>query len=414
MTAPTLDPSGAPARTATAVFTGIGVTAPNGLGAEAWWDAVLRGESGIRPLTRFDASGYPVRLAGEIPGFVDEDHVPSRLLPQTDRVTRLSLAAAKEALDDAGADPAQLPDYAAGVVTASSAGGFEFGQRELEALWSKGGQYVSAYQSFAWFYAVNSGQISIRHGLRGPSGVIVTEGAGGLDAVAQARRQLRKGASLMVTGAVDASICPWGWAAHLAEGRMSQVQDPARAYLPFDAEASGHIVGEGGALLVLEDADAARARGARTYGSFAGYAATFDGPDTPRLADAARLALADAGLDAADVDVVFADAAGERAADRAEAEAITALFGPRGVPVTAPKSMTGRLLSGGASLDLAAALFTLRDQVVPPTTGTVRPADDCPLDLVTGAPRTGTALRTALVLARGRGGFNAAAVVRAA
>ncbi|MGR4884252.1 ketosynthase chain-length factor [Streptomyces sp. LARHCF249] len=415
MTAAAPAPSGAPeARTATAVFTGVGVTAPNGLGAEAWWAAVLRGESGIRPLTRFDASGYPVRLAGEIPGFVDADHVPSRLLPQTDRVTRLSLAAAKEALDDAGADPAQLPEYAAGVVTASAGGGYEFGQRELEALWSKGGQYVSAYQSFAWFYAVNSGQISIRHGLRGPSGVLVTEGAGGLDAVAQARRQLRKGAALMVTGAVDASLCPWGWAAHLAEGRMSQVPDPARAYLPFDAEASGHVVGEGGALLVLEDAEAARARGARTYGSFAGYAATFDGPDTPRLADAARLALADAGLDAAEVDVVFADAAGERAADRAEAEAITALFGPRGVPVTAPKSMTGRLLSGGASLDLAAALFTLRDQVVPPTTGTVRPADDCPLDLVTGAPRTGGVLRTALVLARGRGGFNAAAVVRAA
>lgn len=414
MTAPTLDPSGAPARAATAVFTGVGVTAPNGLGAEAWWGAVLRGESGIRPLTRFDASGYPVRLAGEIPGFVDADHVPSRLLPQTDRVTRLSLAAAQEALDDAGADPARLPEYGAGVVTASSAGGYEFGQRELEALWSKGGQHVSAYQSFAWFYAVNSGQISIRHGLRGPSGVIVTEGAGGLDAVAQARRQLRKGATLMVTGAVDASLCPWGWAAHLAEGRMSTVADPARAYLPFDAEAAGHVVGEGGALLVLEDAESARARGARAYGSFAGYAATFDGPDTPRLADAARLALADAGADAAEVDVVFADAAGERAADRAEAEAITAVFGPRGVPVTAPKSMTGRLLSGGASLDLAAALFTLRDQVIPPTTGTVRPADDCPLDLVTGGPRRGAALRTALVLARGRGGFNAAAVIRAA
>ncbi|MET9887873.1 ketosynthase chain-length factor [Streptomyces sp. NPDC006430] len=414
MTAATLDQSGAPVKTATAVFTGVGVTAPNGLGARAWWDAVLRGESGIRPLTRFDASGYPVRLAGEVPGFVDEDHVPSRLLPQTDRVTRLSLAAAKEALDDADADPAQLPEFAAGVVTASSAGGFEFGQRELEALWSKGGQYVSAYQSFAWFYAVNSGQISIRHGLRGPSGVIVTEGAGGLDAVAQARRQLRKGAALMVTGAVDAGICPWGWSAHLAEGRMSRVPDPARAYLPFDADASGHVIGEGGALLVLEDAEAARARGARVYGSFAGYAATFDGPDTPRLVDAARLALADAGLAPGDVDVVFADAAGERAADRVEAEAITALFGPYGVPVTAPKSMTGRLLSGGASLDLAAALFTLRDQVIPPTTGTARPADDCPIDLVTGAPRTGTALRTALVLARGRGGFNAAAVVRAA
>lgn len=131
--------TGTPARTAEAVVTGIGVAAPNGLGTEAWWAATLRGESGIRPLTRFDAGGYPVKLAGEVPGFVDADHVSSRLLPQTDRVTRLSLAAAKEALDDAGADPARLPDHAAGVVTANSFGGFEFGQRELEALWSKGG-----------------------------------------------------------------------------------------------------------------------------------------------------------------------------------------------------------------------------------------------------------------------------------
>ncbi|MFD7554694.1 beta-ketoacyl synthase N-terminal-like domain-containing protein [Streptomyces sp. NPDC059835] len=336
----------------TAVFTGIGVAAPGGLGTAAWWAAVLRGESGIGPVTRFDASPYPVRIAGEVPGFVDEDHVSSRLLPQTDRVTRLSLAAAQEAIDDSGAEIAALPPYAAGVVTANSSGGFEFGHRELQALWSQGPQHVSAYQSFAWFYAVNSGQISIKHGLRGASGVVVSEQAGGLDAVAHARRQLRKGARLVVTGGLDSTLCPWGWAAHLAGGSMSTVPDPARAYLPFDEDASGHVV--------------------------------------------------------------FADAAGERAADRAEAEAIAAVFGPYTVPVTAPKSMAGRLSSGGAALDLAAALLALRDQVVPPTTGTVRPAADCPVDLVTGTPRTGKALRTALVLARGRGGFNAAAVVRAA
>ncbi|MFD4263888.1 ketosynthase chain-length factor [Streptomyces sp. NPDC058534] len=414
MTTATLD---RPAQRATtgattgSVVTGIGVMAPNGLGTEAWWAATLRGESGIRPLTRFDASRYPVRIAGEIPGFVDEDHLPSLLLSQTDRVTRLSLTAAKEALDDAGSDPATLPDYGAGVVTASSAGGFEFGQRELQALWSKGGQYVSAYQSFAWFYAVNTGQISIRHQLRGSSGVVVAEQAGGLDALAHARRQIRKGARLMVTGGVDSALCPWGWAAHLATGHLSPAADPARAYRPFDAQADGHVVGEGGALFVLENAPAARERDARVYGAFTGYAATFDGPGTPRLADAARLALNDAGLDAADIDVVFADAAGTRTADRAEAQALAALFGPRGVPVTAPKTMTGRLLAGGATLDTAAALLTLRDQIIPPTVATTEPAADCPVDLVTTPRETG--IRHALVLARGRGGFNSAAVLSA-
>ena len=403
-------PAGAP------VVTGIGVAAPNGLSARVWWDAVLRGESGIRRVTRFDPARYPAHLAGEVPGFVDAEHIPSRLLPQTDRMTRLSLAAAQEALDDSGLDPERLPEYAAGVITASSAGGFEFGQRELQALWSKGGQHVSAYQSFAWFYAVNSGQISIRHKLRGPSGVLVSEQAGGLDAVAQARRQLRRGVSAVVTGGVDSAICPWGWTAHIAGGRLSISQDPARAYLPFSADANGEVVGEGGALLVLEDEDAARERGARVYGAIAGYAATFDpapgSGGAPALGRAAELALTDAGVRPDQVDVVFADAAGERAADQAEAEALAELFGPYAVPVTAPKTMTGRLSAGGASLDVAAALLSLRDQVVPPTVNVAAPAGDCRIDLVTGGPRW-LPLRTALVLARGRGGFNAAVVVRA-
>ncbi|MEU6043665.1 MULTISPECIES: ketosynthase chain-length factor [Streptomyces griseus group] len=421
MTAPVTEPAartGGTDATSTAapVVTGIGVTAPNGFGTEAWWAAVLRGESGIRPVTRFDAEQYPAKLAGEIRDFVPEQHVPGRLLPQTDHMTRLALAAADEALTDADIDPAALPDYAAGVITASSAGGFEFGQRELEALWSKGGQYVSAYQSFAWFYAVNTGQISIKNGLRGPSGVLVTEQAGGLDAVAQARRQIRKGVQLLVTGGVDSALCPWGWAAHLAGGELTEVADPARAYLPFSGDASGHVAGEGGALLVLEDAAAAEARGAKTYGAVAGYAATFDpapgSGGAPRLRAAAEQALKEAGLRPDDVDVVFADAAGRRDADRAEAEAIAALFGPSGVPVTAPKTMTGRLAAGGAALDLAAALLALRDQVIPPTVHVAEPAADCRIDLVTEVRRPAGGLRTALVLARGRGGFNAAMVVR--
>ncbi|MCS0639614.1 ketosynthase chain-length factor [Streptomyces sp. LP05-1] len=403
-------------RAAAPVFTGIGVAAPNGLGTKDWWSATLAGESGIRPVSRFDASRYPATLAGEVPGFEVTEHIPSRLIPQTDHMTRLALTAAAEAVEDSGLDLSELPEYAAGVVTAASAGGFEFGQRELEALWSKGGQAVSAYQSFAWFYAVNTGQISIRHGLRGPSGVLVTEQAGGLDAMAQARRQLRRGSSMMVTGGVDGAICPWGWAAQLTSGRLSTQDDPRQAYLPFDARANGHVPGEGGAILILEDAEAARERGAGHYGRLAGYAATFDpGPGRggePGLRRAAELALAEAGVTPADVDVVFADASGVAELDRLEAEAVNAVFGAGAVPVTAPKTMTGRLAAGGASLDVAAALLSIRDSVIPPTVNVTGPAEGLSLDLVT-AVRRGP-VRTALVLARGINGFNAAAVVTAA
>ncbi|RSS33022.1 ketosynthase chain-length factor [Streptomyces sp. WAC08241] len=397
------------------VVTGLGITAPTGLGARDYWEATLAGKNGIGRITRFDPSRYPARLAGEIPGFAAEEHLPSRLLPQTDRMTRLALVAADWALEDAGIRPQELPESSMGVVTASSSGGFEFGQGELRALWSQGSQYVSAYQSFAWFYAVNSGQISIRHGMKGPSSVVVSDQAGGLDAIAQARRLIRKGTAVVVSGAVDASVCPWGWVAQLAAQRLTTRDEPSRAYLPFDRAADGYVPGEGGALLVMESEESARARGARVYGEIAGYAATFDpAPGSgrpPGLRRAIELALDDAGTRAGQVDVVFCDAAADPELDRIEAEAITAVFGPRAVPVTAPKTMTGRLYSGAAPLDLATAFLSLRDGVIPPTVH-VTPAPDYELDLVVGRPRA-AAPRTALVLARGHGGFNSAAVVRA-
>lgn len=399
--------------TPTAVVTGMGVVAPTGLGARAHWAGTLRGTAAISRITRFDPSRYPSTLAGQIPGFTPEDHLPSRLLPQTDHMTRLALVAADWALADARVEPASLPEYGIGVVTASSAGGFEFGHNELHKLWSRGPEHVSAYQSYAWFYAVNTGQISIRHELRGPSGVLVTEQAGGLDAVAQARRNLRDGLAVAVAGGVDGSPCPWGWVAHLAGGRISTSADPSRAYLPFAADASGCVPGDGGALFVLESEESALARGAPRYGRIAGYAATFDpAPGSgrpPNLRRAIEAALADARTAAGEVDVVFADAAGLLELDRVEADALREVFGPHGVPVTAPKTMTGRLGAGGAALDLATALLALRRGVVPPTVNVSRPAPEYEIDLVT-RPRW-TRPTTALVVARGHGGFNAAMVV---
>src|SRR5437764_1045949 len=143
-----------------AVVTGIGVAAPNGVSVEEYWAAVLDGRSGIREVAGFDPSGYPARLAGQIVDLDDSARLPSRLVPQTDRVTRLALHAAEDALADAGVDPATLPDYGMGVMISNGCGGHEFTHREFAKLWSRGPEHVSVYESFAWFYACNSGQIS--------------------------------------------------------------------------------------------------------------------------------------------------------------------------------------------------------------------------------------------------------------
>ena len=399
-----------------AVITGLGIISPNGSGTEAYWQATLAGRGGIDRLTRFDPSGYPASLAGEVNDIDPTTLLPSRLLPQTDPGTRLSLVAAEWALTDAALDPSTVDELDRGVVTASSSGGYEFGQRELQKLWRDGSQHVSAYQSFVWFYAVNTGQVGIRHRMRGPSGVVVADHAGALDAVAQARRNLRDGAAFMLTGAVDSSLSPWGWLGHLSGGGIAGGTDPDRAYLPFDEQAGGYVPGEGGAMLVLETPETARTRGCtRGYGYVRGYGSTFDprpgSGRPPNLEAAIRVALDDADLCPADIDVVFADAAGVPSADRIEAEALTAVFGPRGVPVTAPKTMTGRLCAGGAALDVATGLLAIRDGVIPPTVNVRRVAPGLAIDLVTEPRRT--PVNHVLVVARGRGGFNSALIVSA-
>ncbi|WP_038842793.1 ketosynthase chain-length factor [Salinispora arenicola] len=398
----------------TAVITGLGVLAPTGRTVANHWSSVLGGRSALAGITLFDASAYPTRVAGTVAGFAAREHVPGRLVPQTDRWTHFGLAAAAQALDDAALDPAALPEYDMGVVTASSSGGTEFGQREIEALWRDGPGHVGAYQSIAWFYAATTGQISIRHGMRGSCGVLVTDQAGGLDAIGQARRLVRGGLRAVVTGGTDASLCPYGLVAQLSSGRLSTGTDAARAYVPFDADAAGHVPGEGGGMLIVEEAGAAAERGAHRYGVVAGYAATFDPPPgsgrPPALGRAIAAALSDAGLRPGRIGAVFADAAAVPELDRQEAEAIAGAFGPYGVPVTAPKTMTGRLYAGGAALDLVTAALALRDGVIPPTTGVRHPIDDLRLDLVRDRPRQAD-LEHVLVLARGIGGFNAAVVL---
>ncbi|WP_031086832.1 ketosynthase chain-length factor [Streptomyces sp. NRRL WC-3549] len=399
------------------VVTGLGVAAPNGLGIDTYWKSVLAGRHGIGELTRFDSTSYPARLAGQIEDFDAAEHLPGRLLAQTDISTRYALVATDWGLADAGLGtaPEELADYDMGVATSTAQGGFDFTHREFRKLWTQGPKFVSVYESFAWFYAVNTGQISIRNVMRGPGSAVVAGQAGGLDALGNARRAVRRGTALMVAGGVDSALDPWGWASQLAGGGISTVPDPTRAYLPFDVDASGHVPGEGGALLVLEDERSAGERGApRIYGRIAGHASTFDPPPgsgrPPGLHRAAELALADAGLTPDDIDVVFADASGLPERDLAEAQAIAGIFGPRGVPVTAPKALIGRLHAGGGPMDVVTALLSIRDGVVPMTPHTTRVPDAYGLDLVLHEPRP-LPVGAALVLARGRHGFNSAVVV---
>lgn len=403
-----------------AVITGIGVVAPTGIGAMTHWQATKEGRNAIRPISRFDASRYSCRLAGEVDGFAQGAYVEKRVEVQTDRWTWMALATADLALKDAALDPATIAPYKMGVATASASGGNEFGQREIQSLWGKGPGFVGAYQSIAWFYAASTGQISIKYGLKGPCSVIVSDGAGGLDALGHSRRMIRRGATAMIGGGTEAPIAPYAITCQMNTGCLSEKTDPAAAYRPFDACANGYVPGEGGAMLIVEDLDDARTRGSpHFYAEIAGYASTHDGyhhsqaaPDGRQLARAMSRALADASVRPDQVDAVFADAAGTLAGDVAESLAIKQVFGNDAsrVPVTAPKSMTGRLYAGAAALDVATALLAMCDGVVPPTINLDRPAEGCELAFVTEAKPM--RLDTVLINARGFGGFNSALVLR--
>ncbi|WP_037641255.1 beta-ketoacyl synthase N-terminal-like domain-containing protein [Streptomyces bicolor] len=399
------------------VITGIGVVAPTGIGVAEHWKRTLERVSRIGPITEFDTSKLPSHLAGRVTGFDESAYVESKLRVQTDRWTWMALAAGRLAFEDADLDPHVHDPFDLSVVTASASGGNAFGQREIHNLWSQGPGSVTAYQSIGWFYAASSGQLSIRDQLKGACGVLVADATGGLDALAQARRLIARGTGAVLVGGTEAPLSPYAMACQAGRATLSREPDPAAAYRPFAADSPGHVPGEGGAMVIVEEAEWAARRGApAAYAEVLGTASTHDAhhptepaPDHRQLARAIREAIERSGLTPERIDVVFADGAGEPRLDRREADALVEIFGRRGVPVAVPKTATGRLSSGGAALDLSWAALALAHDTVPPSVHlTAEPGDD--LDLVTAA-RENAGLRTALVVARGEGGFNSAAVL---
>ncbi|MHA4773134.1 ketosynthase chain-length factor [Streptomyces sp. MSC1_001] len=400
-----------------AVVTGIGVIAPNGLRADAYWKSVREGLGVLDRITREGCQDLPLKVAGEVRGFDASALIEDKFLVQTDRFSHYAMAAAQLALDDAGlAGDAQEDPFSIGVVTAAGSGGGEFGQRELQKLWGQGSKFVGPYQSIAWFYAASTGQISIRSGFKGPCGVVASDEAGGLDGLAHAARAVRRGTGAVVVGAAEAPLAPYSMVCQLGYPELSTVEEPDRAYRPFTAAACGFVPAEGGAMLVVEDESRARDRGAAVRAVVAGHGATFTGASRweesrEGLARAIRVALDEADCAPEEIDVVFADALGVPDADRAEALAIADALGAHAarVPVTAPKTGIGRAYCGAPVLDTAAAVFAMEHGVVPPTPNVFDICHD--LDLVMSRARPAE-LRTALVLSRGLMGSNAALVVR--
>nr|WP_269327246.1 beta-ketoacyl synthase N-terminal-like domain-containing protein [Kineosporia mesophila] len=396
----------------------MGVVAPSGVGVAAHWESLQANESRITPLPGDRARTYGVTGAGQVPGFRAADHVDERLLIQTDRWTWFSLAAVQLAMDDAGFDPGDQDPYAVSVSLAAASGGNEFGQREMTSLYTRGPRAVTAYQSIAWFYAASTGQVSIRHGFKGSSSVLVTEGAGGLDSLGHARRVIRRGTAAVLAGGTEAGLSPYALACQAAGGRLS-----AGGYAPFDTGASGFVPGEGGAVLLVQDADRlGRHDDTVVYGEIAGYAATHDathdvtaGPDHEagsQLTRAMRLALSDAGVSAEEVDLVIADAAGLPDWDRLEIRALQEVFGHRSspVPVAAPQALVGRMGAGGSALAAATALLCIRHGFLPAVGNLHEPITAPGLELVR-RPRP-QPVQTVLVNARGLGGFNSCLVLR--
>jgi minimal PKS chain-length factor (CLF/KS beta) len=403
-----------------AVVTGLGIVAPGGLCAEDYWQSLLAGELQVRPIDRWDARSYGATLAGHVDGFDAAHHIDERLMIQTDRWTWMSLAATQMALDDAAYDPAAYDPYATSVALSAASGGNEFGQREIQSLWSKGPRMVTAYQSIAWFYAASTGQASIRHGTKGPATVLVSEGAGGLDSIGYARRIIRRGTKAVVAGGTEAGISPYAWACQSTNGRMTTRHNPRHGYKPFDQRANGYAPGEGGAVVLLEDLTAARERHApQVYTEIVGYAATHDAyhhedpaPNAQQYVRAMRRALDDAGLTPMDIDLVVADGAGTLALDALEVAALREVFGvrTRRVPVTAPQGFVGRLNAGGSALNVATAMLAVRDSVAPAVGNLDDPVPAAGLDFIR-VPRQ-MPINVVMVNARGFGGFNSSLVLR--
>lgn len=398
--------------------TGLGAVSPAGIGREELWRRSLEGGSCVRALDRFDARGFSCRVAGQVDGFRAADFVDRKTLNQTDRSVHMAIAGCRLAAEDAGYPLEGGRMDETGMCFASLFGGMEFAEPELYAQCFLGPERVSAYQAIAWFYAAAQGQWSIGRGIRGFGKSLVADRAGGLQALAWATLSIQRGhCAAAFAGGFEAPLSPYVFLIHHTSGLLStRNDDPSRAYRPFDAERSGMVLGEGCGILLLEELERARGRGAPVYAEVAGFSVTQDAAEDAggwQLARCLAEAVERAGLAPEEIDHVCAEGLAVPLADRAEVRALDEVFaGCAEAPtLSAPKALTGHTLAAAGALDAIWSCLMIRHGTVLPTPGLEVMDPPSRLEAVRGGPRAKN-VDAVLCCNRGHGGLNTAVVLR--
>jgi 3-oxoacyl-[acyl-carrier-protein] synthase II len=380
------------------VVTGAGIVSPLGIGTEANWEALCAGCSGIGPITRFDASLYSARIAGEVKDFDPLRFIDKKDVKKMDVFIQLAIAAAQFAMDDAKLTIA--PDFAtrAGVFIASGIGGFSTIEREHKALIEGGPRRISPFFIPATIINLAAGQVSIRFGAKGPNSATCTACSASAHAIGDAFEVIRRGdADVMIAGGSESAITPMGVGGFAAMRALSTRNDePQRASRPFDKDRDGFIMGEGSGVIVLEELEFATRRGAPIYAELVGYGMTADAYHITAPSEdgeggmrVMQMAIQQAGISPDQVDYINAHGTSTPYNDKLETLAIKRLFGEHAykVAISSTKSMTGHLLGAAGGVEAAISVLAIRHQLIPPTINYETPDADCDLDYVPNRKR---------------------------
>jgi len=404
------------------VVTGMGVLAPNGNTVPQYWEALRTGKSGIAKITHFDTSDYSVKIAGEVTGFQLDDFFERKESRKLDRFTIYALVAVEEAIIDAGLLVDSINLNRIGVIIGSGIGGIESFEEQHRNLLEKGPRRVSPFFIPKMIANIAAGHIAIKWGFKGPNHVVVSACASGTDALGVAMRTIQYGeADIMISGGSEASVCPMAVAGFANMKALSTRNDePTKASRPFDLNRNGFVIAEGAGILVLEELEHARQRGARILGEIAGYGATNDAFHVTQpasggagAAKAMEAAIRDASMKYSDVDYINAHGTSTPHNDKNESIAIRTVFGDHAdnLYISSTKSMTGHLLGASGAIEAIAALLIIENQIIPPTINLTDADPECDLNYV---PNTAISAKVDTIISNslGFGGHNGVLLIK--
>lgn len=402
------------------VVTGMGAITPIGLSVEEFWESVKAGKTGFAPITKFDASEYKCHIAAEVNGFEGKNYMDFKAAKRMELFCQYAVAATKEALEDAGLDMEKEDPFRVGVSVGSGIGSLQAMEREHQKLLEKGPSRVNPLLVPMMICNMAAGNVSIQYGLKGKSINVVTACATGTNSIGEAFRAIQYGeADVMVAGGTESSVTPIGIAGFTALTALSSSDDPARCSIPFDKERSGFVMGEGSAVVILEELEHAKARGAKIYAEVVGYGCTSDAfhitspaEDGSGAAKAMEYAIMDAGIAKEDITYINAHGTSTHHNDLFETRAIKLLFGEHAnnIKINSTKSMVGHLLGAAGALEFVTCVKELEDGFIHKTVGYQVPDEECDLDYCKEAVEG--EFTYALSNSLGFGGHNASIIVK--